>query len=71
MPVAAGKQFFRLNPRRYPDPAFFGRGALHRFDALDGSFGVCYLGTTLDCCVLEVLRPRRLPGTTPQSDWYA
>jgi hypothetical protein len=64
MPVATRRQFFRLNPRRYPDPAFFSRGALHRFDAPGGSFGVCYLGTTLDCCLLEVLLPRRHPGTT-------
>jgi hypothetical protein len=76
--VAAGTRFFRLNLRRYPDPAYFGRGALHRFDAPDGSFGVCYLGTTLDCCVLEVLRPPRRPGSTARvlplaqlRDYYA
>ena len=62
--VARGTQLFRLSLRRYPDPAYFGRGALHRFDAPDGSFGVCYLGTSLDCCLLEVLRPAHHPRTT-------
>ena len=28
-----------------------------RFDAPDRSFGVCYLGTSLDCCLLEVVTP--------------
>jgi hypothetical protein len=55
-------RLFRLNLRKFGDPAYFGRRAVYRFDAPDGSFGVCYLGTTLDCCVLEVLRPARDPG---------
>jgi hypothetical protein len=62
--VARGTQLYRLNLRRYPDPAYFGRGALHRFDAPDSSFGVCYLGTSLDCCLIEVLRPAYEPQTS-------
>lgn len=64
MTVASGTPFFRLALRRYADPAYFGRGEIHRFDAPDGSYGVCYLGTTLDCCLLEVLQPARRSGTT-------
>jgi len=50
---------------QFPDPAYFGRGPLFRFDAPDRSFGVCYLGTSLDCCVLEVLTPTFRPTATP------
>lgn len=27
----------------------------HRFDSPDHAYGVCYLGTTLDCCIVEAL----------------
>jgi len=50
-----GRPLFRLCQTRFPDPAFFGRTLTHRFDAPDRSYGVCYLGTTLDCCLVEAL----------------
>lgn len=56
---------YRLTRIQFPDPAYFGRGPLFRFDAPDRSFGVCYLGTSLDCCVLEVLTPTFRPAATP------
>jgi hypothetical protein len=43
---------YRLTRLHFPDPAYFGRAALFRFDAPDHSFGVCYLGTRLDRCLL-------------------
>jgi hypothetical protein len=46
---------YRLTLVRHPDPAYFGRAPVNRFDAPDGSYGDCYLGTTLDCCVAELL----------------
>lgn len=49
-------ELLRLNDARYPDPAYFGKAISHRFDSTDGSYGVCYLGTTLDCCFLEVVK---------------
>ena len=48
---------YRLTRLHFPDPPSFGRAALFRFDAPDRSFGVCYLGTSLDCCLLEVMTP--------------
>jgi hypothetical protein len=45
------KLLYRLTRIQFPDPAYFGRAALFRFDAPDRSFGVCYLGTSLDCCL--------------------
>jgi hypothetical protein len=53
--VPAGRRLYRLTQVRFPDPAYFGRAVRYRFDAPDGSYGVCYLGTTLGCCLLEVL----------------
>jgi hypothetical protein len=44
--VDAGTVLYRLTRLHFPDPAYFGRAALFRFDAPDRSFGVCYLGTT-------------------------
>lgn len=52
--VPAGQQLCRVSRRRFLDPAFFGRQVLHRFDAPDASYGVCYLATSLDGCLLEV-----------------
>jgi len=63
LPVAAGTLLYRLTRTHHPDPAFFGRLRTYRFDAPDGSYGVCYLGTTLACCLLEVLVPLRHPDT--------
>jgi hypothetical protein len=56
---------FRIGNVRYPDPAYFGRALAYRFDAPDRSYGVCYLGTTLACCLLETipLGRRRRTGT--------
>jgi hypothetical protein len=48
---------YRLTRLHFPDAAYVGRAALFRFDAPDRSFGVCYLGTSLDCCLLEVVTP--------------
>ena len=50
---------------RFPDPAYFGRGLRFRFDAPDRSYGVCYRGTSLDCCMLEVLTPAYHPAQNP------
>lgn len=44
-----------------PDPAQFGRDRKHRFDAPDGGYGVCYLGTSFDACFVEVILPAREP----------
>lgn len=56
--IPTGTALFRLNGAGYPDPANYGRACRWRFDSPDGSYGVCYLGTTLDVCFLEVLRIR-------------
>jgi hypothetical protein len=76
--VPVGTRFFRLNSVAYPNPAYFGRRATLRFDAPDASYGVCYLGTSLDACFLEVLRPvrsrrmrRRFVTTTQLGAYYA
>jgi hypothetical protein len=53
--VPTGRRLYRLTQVRSADPAYFGRAIRFRFDAPDGSYGVCYLGTTLGCCLLEVL----------------
>jgi hypothetical protein len=63
--VDAGIELYRLTRLQFPNPAYFGRGPLFRFDAPDGSYGVCYLGTSLDCCVLEVLTPTYRPAQHP------
>jgi hypothetical protein len=34
-----------------------------RFDSPNGEFGVCYFGTSLDCCFLEVFSTTRAPRT--------
>ena len=51
-------ELYRLTRTAFPDPAYFGRGPVFRFDAPDSSFGVCYLGTSLDCCMVEAVTPR-------------
>lgn len=56
--IPRGTALFRLNRAGYPDPANYGRACRWRFDSPDGSYGVCYLGMTLDVCFLEVLRIR-------------
>ena len=56
---------YRLTRVQFPDPAYFGRGPVFRFDAPDRSFGVCYLGTSLDCCLLEVVTPTYRPNAVP------
>lgn len=53
--LPTGRPRFRLCQVRYPDPAFFGRTLIHRFDSPDGTYGVFYLGTTLDCCLVEAV----------------
>ncbi len=63
--VDAGTELYRLTRRQFPDPAYFGRGLLFRFDAPDRSYGVSYLGTSLDCCVVEVLTPTYRPRQQP------
>ncbi|MBI3977577.1 MAG: RES family NAD+ phosphorylase [Chloroflexi bacterium] len=55
--VDAGVALFRLTRVRHASPDFFGKTKSFRFDAPDRSFGVCYLGTSLDCCFLEVFDP--------------
>ncbi len=65
MTVDAGVTLYRFTRLQFPDPAYFGRGPLFRFDAPDHSFGVCYLGTSLDCYLLEVLTPIYRAATTP------
>jgi hypothetical protein len=61
--VPAGQQLVRISQRRFPDPAFFGRQILHRFDAPDASYGVCYLATSLDGSLLEVFELARDAAT--------
>jgi hypothetical protein len=76
--VPAGRRLYRLTQSRFPDPAFFGRLVRHRFDAPDGGYGVCYLGTTLACCLLEALPlthdaagGRRLVTSATLQSYYA
>ena len=64
--VPAGTRLIRLNGTAFPDPAYFGKNTLHRVDDPTGSFGVCYMGTTLECCFLEVLSQTR---TAPAQPW--
>jgi len=61
--VPARQQLVRVSQHRFPDPAFFGRQVLHRFDAPDASYGVCYLATSLDGCLLEVFELARDAAT--------
>lgn len=61
--ISTDRQLSRLTRVRHEDPAYFGRAAAFRFDAPDGSFGVCYFGTTLDCCFLEIFSAGRDPHT--------
>lgn len=63
--VDAGTELYRLTRLQFPDPAYFGRAVLFRFDAPDRSYGVCYLGTSLDCCLVEVLTPAYRPHQQP------
>ena len=63
---------------RFPDPGYFGHRGSSRFDAPNGEFGVCYFGTSLDCCLVEVLSAEREPdsgrlllATTRLSEFYA
>jgi hypothetical protein len=63
--VDAGTVLYRPTRLHFPDPAYFGRGAVFRFDAPDRSFGVCYLGTSLDYCLLEVVTPTCRPTAVP------
>ncbi len=63
--VPSGTRLIRLNGNAFPDPAYFGKNALHRFDDPTGSFGVCYMGTTLECCFLEVLSQTRTAAAQP------
>lgn len=53
--VPGGTHLYRICRLIHPDPAYFGRGPRAHFDAPDASFGVCYLGTSLACAVLETL----------------
>jgi hypothetical protein len=57
--VDVGALLYRLTRTHHAVPAFFGRLNTYRFDAPDRSYGVCYLGTTLACCLLEVFDPQR------------
>ncbi len=61
--VDTGTLLYRLTRTQHPDPAFFGRLRTYRFDAPDRSYGVCYLGATLACCLLEVLDLQRATAT--------
>jgi hypothetical protein len=61
--LLAGQQLVRVSQRRFLDPAFFGRQIRHRFDAPDGSYGVCYLATSLDGSLLEVVEVARDAST--------
>lgn len=45
----------------HTSPGRFGRDVQHRFDSPDGSFGVCYLGTSFNACFVEVILPKRKP----------
>jgi hypothetical protein len=58
-----GTRLYRISRARYPDPAYFGRQAIFRFDAPDRSYGVCYLGTTLDAAFLEAVPLALAPQT--------
>lgn len=60
--VEDGRQLFRITRVHHEDPAYYGCAGTERFDAPDRSFSICYLGTSLDCCLLEVLSARLQPS---------
>jgi RES domain len=62
---APGTELYRITHTHFPDRAYFGRGTLHRFDAPDGSYGVCYLATSLACALLETLPVMHRPSHRP------
>lgn len=53
--VPTGALLYRTNDVQFPDPAYFGRAPTYRFNAPDGSYGVCYLATSLTGSLLETL----------------
>jgi hypothetical protein len=52
--LSSSTHLLRVTQVRHVSPLHFGRHGTGRFDAPDGDFGVCYFGTTLTCCLLEV-----------------
>lgn len=46
---------YRITRVAHPNPAYYGRGRTFRFDAPDGSYGVCYFGTTLAAAFMETV----------------
>ncbi len=48
----AGQRWWRIH-RPANDPVYFGKGALNRFDAPKGEFGVLYAGADAHCAFIE------------------
>jgi hypothetical protein len=48
-------RLYRITRVVYPDPAYYGRGRLFRFDAPDASYGVCHFGTSLAAALIEAV----------------
>jgi RES domain len=56
-------RLYRITRVVHPDPAHYGRGRAFRFDAADGSYGVCYFGTSLGAAFLETVPLALVPGS--------
>jgi len=48
-------QLYRITRVAHTNPAYYGRARTFRFDAPDGSYGVCYFGTSLGAAFMETL----------------
>ena len=48
-------RLYRITRVAHANPAFYGRGRTFRFDARDGSYGVCYFGTSLAAAFIETV----------------
>ncbi|MGL5833605.1 MAG: RES family NAD+ phosphorylase [Waterburya sp.] len=47
------KTYYRLNPANFPSAIYFDRSGRGRFDSEESSYGICYLGETIEVCFIE------------------
>src|SRR5216684_3061286 len=52
---------YRITRVAHPNPAYYGRARTFRFDAPDGSYGVCYFGTSLAAAFMETVPLALIP----------
>lgn len=60
--IPHGTPLYHLSRAHHRSGKHFGRGTGARFDAPAGGYGVVYVGLTLECALLEVVRTTRRPG---------